>query len=130
MNKRQLIAFENPCARGKEYDRKFWAREFHDGIVMSTVLTVSRHATFGPAWHVSVALLDERLWVRHLDRISAKKRNALIRTAKRLLDGVGQLPEVLEEFPLAVHYRRALTDKELTLLPKEMVHEENRVSGD
>jgi hypothetical protein len=126
MNKRQAIAHLNPCARGKEFDQKFWARESLDGVVMSTMLTITQREQFAhgnPAWHVSVSLLDEKLRVVHADRISGRNRAIMLRTANRLLFGVGQRPELLEEFPLAIHFRRALTAKELADLPKLKLEE-------
>ena len=51
--------------------------------------------------------------------ISESAKRVVIKTAKLLLDGVGQLPSSLEQMELAIHYRRALTDAEYSELAPE-----------
>jgi hypothetical protein len=50
-------------------------------------------------------------------RLSESNKRILARAAKALLDGVGQLPSLLEQMTLAIHYRRCLTDDEWRALP-------------
>lgn len=40
-----------------------------------------------------------------------------MKVAKRLIASVGQLPSCVEQMPLAIHYRRGITDAEYALLP-------------
>lgn len=42
----------------------------------------------------------------------------MIETAKLLLGGVGQLPSAVEQYTVAIHYRRAITDAEYARLPE------------
>lgn len=49
--------------------------------------------------------------------LSDSTTRVLIRTAKRLIGSVGQLPSAVESMGgLAIHYRRALTDAEYARL--------------
>ncbi len=69
-------------------------------------------------WHASVAVLDvERGKTLHIARLSETNKRIVIATAKALLHGVGQVPSAVEQFELAIHYRRSLTDEELAGLP-------------
>lgn len=48
---------------------------------------------------------------------SPTTRRIQITMAKRLLFGVGQIPSAVELHPMAIHYRRGLTDAEYAALP-------------
>ena len=50
-------------------------------------------------------------------RLSEMNKRIVIDTAKALLRDVGQVPSAVEQFELAIHYRRSLTDEELAGLP-------------
>lgn len=50
--------------------------------------------------------------------LNASTKRIIIRTAKELLHGVGQLPSLVDQHQLAVHYRRAVTDAEWSALPQ------------
>jgi hypothetical protein len=69
-------------------------------------------------WYASVAVqsmvLQRTLGVAEL--VNGQLETA-VASAKALLDGVGQLPSSVEAHPLAVHYRRSLTDAEYSALP-------------
>lgn len=49
--------------------------------------------------------------------LSDMNKAILIATAKALLRGVGQTPSSVEQYELAIHYRRGLTDAEVAGLP-------------
>ena len=70
-------------------------------------------------WHASIAVLDvvqqRTLASAELDYGTVQ---IAIRTAKRLLAGVGQLPSSVELMPIAIHYRRAITEAEYAGLPR------------
>jgi hypothetical protein len=69
-------------------------------------------------WHASVALLNvAKGKTLRVDNLSEMNKAILIETAKSLLCDVGQLPSTVEQFELAIHYRRSLTDVELSGLP-------------
>ena len=71
-------------------------------------------------WHASVAVLDvERGKTLAIARLSEMNKRIVIATAKAMLRGVGQVPSAVEQFELAIHYRRSLTDEELAGLPNE-----------
>jgi hypothetical protein len=83
-------------------------------------------------WHASIAVLDiaqrRTLTTAELDQTAFL---SMIRTAKKLLSGVGRLPSSVEQHPVAIHYRRALTEDEYARLPAEWcaipaVHEAGR----
>lgn len=64
-------------------------------------------------------------------QVSDSTKRVLVKMAKLLLGGVGQLPSAVEEMSVAVHYRRALTDAEYAALPEAWcaipaVHEAGR----
>lgn len=69
-------------------------------------------------WHASIAVLDvvrrRTLTSAELDRDAVF---SMIRTARQLLAGVGQVPSSVELHPVAIHYRRALTEDEYGRLP-------------
>jgi hypothetical protein len=71
-----------------------------------------------PVWHASVAALDDRLIAIPVVKLSDCNRAMLIDLAKELLAGVGQIPSAVEQFGLAIHYRRSLTVDEFNGLPK------------
>lgn len=48
---------------------------------------------------------------------SESTKRVVIRTAKELLSGCGQIPSSVEQVEVAIHYRRALTDEEYATLP-------------
>lgn len=48
--------------------------------------------------------------------LSESSKRVLIKVAKLLLGGVGQLPSSVEQMEVAIHYRRALTDIEYSHL--------------
>lgn len=52
-----------------------------------------------------------------VEEVSPSTRRVMVRAAKELLAGVGQLPSAVEQFTLAIHYRRAITDEEWRGLP-------------
>lgn len=66
-------------------------------------------------WHASVAAMG-RTRSLFVDEVSDSTRRLLVCTAKRLIADVGQLPSAVEQFDLAMHYRRALTDEEYARL--------------
>ena len=47
-----------------------------------------------------------------VDEVSESTKRVLVKTAKLLLGGVGQLPSSVEQMMVAIHYRRALTQEE------------------
>jgi hypothetical protein len=65
-------------------------------------------------WHASVAALDlVRRRTLQVAELSDATKRVLVRTAKRLISDVGQLPSAVEQMGgVAIHYRRALTDAE------------------
>jgi hypothetical protein len=70
-----------------------------------------------PVWHASVAALDmKNRRTLSVAEVSESTKRVLIKTAKLLLGGVGQLPSLVEQMQLAIHYRRALTDAEYSQL--------------
>jgi hypothetical protein len=50
------------------------------------------------------------------EELSESTLRAVIRCAKDLLGGVGQKPSSVERMEVAIHYRRALTEAEYSLL--------------
>ncbi len=71
-------------------------------------------------WHASVALLDvEKGKTLKVAQLSEVNKAILIATAKSMLRDVGRIPSAVEQFELAIHYRRSITDEELTGLPTE-----------
>lgn len=69
-------------------------------------------------WHASIAALDiVRQCTVPTAELNPTVVMSLARTAKQLIAGVGQIPSAVELFPVAVHYRRALTDAEYARLP-------------
>lgn len=66
-------------------------------------------------WHASVAFYEKGS-AKPMDRVSESTRRVLIKTAKLLLSGVGQFPSAVEQMQVAIHYRRALTEKEYAAL--------------
>jgi hypothetical protein len=52
-----------------------------------------------------------------VDKISDANKRLLIAASKSLLTGVGRIPSAIEQFQVAIHYRRTLTDEELAGLP-------------
>jgi hypothetical protein len=50
--------------------------------------------------------------------VSDSSKRVLVRVAKVLLGGVGQIPSSVEAMALAIHYRRALTEAEYARLPE------------
>jgi hypothetical protein len=50
-------------------------------------------------------------------KLSEMNKMILIEMSKTLLHEVGQLPSTVEQWELAIHYRRSLTDLELAGLP-------------
>jgi hypothetical protein len=83
-------------------------------------------------WHASVAVIDmEKRQTTPLARVPDSTKRVLVKVAKFLLGGVGQIPSAVEQMQLAIHYRRALTDKEYAALPEAWcnipaVHEAGR----
>jgi hypothetical protein len=70
-----------------------------------------------PVWHASAAALDmNNRRTLTIAEISESTKRVLVKTAKLLLGGVGQLPSSVEQMQLAIHYRRALTDAEYSRL--------------
>lgn len=70
-------------------------------------------------WHASVAALDmvEQRTLRVAELSDARLR-VMVRTSKRLIADVGQLPSAVEDMGgVAIHYRRAITDVEYAALP-------------
>jgi hypothetical protein len=64
-------------------------------------------------------------------QVPDSSKRVVIKTAKLLLGGVGQLPSSVEQMQVAIHYRRALTDAEYATLPQAWcaippVHEAGR----
>jgi hypothetical protein len=62
---------------------------------------------------------------------SESTRRVIIKEAKAMLALVGQMPSKLEEYPVSIHYRKAITDEEWKGLPAEWcaipaVHEAGR----
>jgi len=49
--------------------------------------------------------------------LTNSRRRLVVEFAKAELVGVGQLPSRVEQFEVAFHYRRALTDEEIAGLP-------------
>lgn len=69
-------------------------------------------------WHVSVGILDiKRGAVNPTEFLSESNRRVAIKAAKQFLGDVGQLPSQLEQMALSFHYRRAMSDAEIALLP-------------
>lgn len=83
-------------------------------------------------WHASIAALDViRSRTLTTAEVDLDAKLCMIRTAKALLAGVGQVPSSVELHPFAIHYRRALTDAEYAGLPSAWcaipaVHEAGR----
>ena len=83
-------------------------------------------------WHASVAALDmENRRTFQVVQVSDSTKRVMIKAAKLLLGGVGQIPSSVEQMQVAVHYRRALTDEEYARLPESWcsipaVHEAGR----
>jgi hypothetical protein len=69
-------------------------------------------------WHASVGLFYKGK-VQHIARLSEINKGYLIAAAKSLLSDVGQTPSAVEQYELAMHYRRSLTDEEIAALPQE-----------
>ena len=69
-------------------------------------------------WHASIAALDLRHGTLLVDEVNASTKRIMVRTAKKLLNDVGQLPTMVDQHQLAVHYRRAVTDEEWKALPQ------------
>ena len=68
-------------------------------------------------WHASVATLDmKKRRTLTVEEVAESTRRVLVKTAKLLLEGVGQLPSSVEQMQVAIHYRRALTDAEYSQL--------------
>jgi hypothetical protein len=68
-------------------------------------------------WHASVAALDiKKQRTLTVAELSESTKRVLIKTAKLLLGGAGQLPSSVEQMQVAIHYRRALTDAEYSAL--------------
>lgn len=71
-------------------------------------------------WHASVAVLDlKRGRTALVQDLGDSTKRVIVRVAKQLLEGVGQLPSLVDQHQLAVHYRRAVTDAEWSLLPQQ-----------
>jgi hypothetical protein len=62
-------------------------------------------------------LLTESGAVVPVDKLSASNRRVLISAAKKLLEGVGEIPSAVEQMELAIHYRRTMSYAEIALLP-------------
>jgi hypothetical protein len=85
-----------------------------------------------PVWHASVAAIDmDKRRTLEVREVSDGTKRVLIKTAKLLLGGVGKIPSSVEQMHYAIHYRRALTEKEYSQLPQAWclipaVHEAGR----
>lgn len=83
-------------------------------------------------WHASIAVVDiQKRRTLTIAEISESTKRVLVKTAKLLLGGVGQIPSSVEQMQVAIHYRRALTDEEYAKLPQAWcaipaVHEAGR----
>jgi hypothetical protein len=68
-------------------------------------------------WHASIAALDMRRGrTLAIEEISESTKRVMVKVAKLLLGGVGQIPSSVEQMQLAIHYRRALTEAEYSRL--------------
>jgi len=68
-------------------------------------------------WHASVAYLDQgKQKTIPVSRLSEMNREILKRVAKSVLSNVGQIPSAVEQFELAIHYRRSLSVEEVAQL--------------
>ena len=74
-------------------------------------------------WHASIAELDmRRQRTTPAAELAPATKRLIVRAAKALLSDVGQMPSMVEQFVLAIHYRRAVTDLEIALLPEWWCH--------
>lgn len=66
-------------------------------------------------WHASVAYMYDRGPIPTA-KLHRRKFELLKQVAKELLEGVGENPSKLEQYEVAIHYRKTLTEREIARL--------------